>query len=207
MGGFKLGDEIWSSLVAGLLSGVMGALFFAAAHAVLISPIWSRMGGGLVFGALAGAGAGWALAENYPGHVTVPTMEGARIGARFGAVLWLLVAPVTAADALLRAAGVAPRFELLAVSVALVLAVGAGAAFAWHRTRRRRGMISGAVATLALTVAMAGPVPIARSPRAFGIFVAVLPAAMLTGGLLALFARWLHHLRPRIGVTLLPPSS
>ncbi|MBC7788615.1 MAG: hypothetical protein H7Z74_01605 [Anaerolineae bacterium] len=58
-------------------------------------------------------------------------------------------------------------------------------------------MISGAVATLALTIAMAGPVPVARSLRAFGIFLAVLPAAALAGGVLALLTRWLHALRVR----------
>jgi uncharacterized membrane protein YccC len=57
--------------------------------------------------------------------------------------------------------------------IALVLAIGAGAVFAWLRMGRWRPMIAGAPSTLALTLAVAGPVPIARSPRAFEIFVAV----------------------------------
>ena len=199
-------DAIWPGLLGGLLSGLVGALVFAAAHAVLIVPIWSRMGSGLVFGALAGAAAGWAFIENYPAHASSSAKEAIAIGASFGASLWLLVVPVSAADAFLRAVGIAPRLELVAVGVAVVLAVGAGAALGWHRTRRRRGIISGAAATLALTVAMAGPVPIARSPRAFGIFLAVLPASAIAGGVLALVTRRLHYRRDRSRITT-PPVS
>jgi len=184
--------QLWSALLCGLLSGIVGALLFAAAHAVLIVPIWSRMGSGLVFGALAGAVAGWALVELYPAHATSSARVAAGTGARLGGMLWLLVAPVTAADVLLRATGIAPGFELVAVAVALVLAVSGGAAFGWYRTHRRRGVIAGGLATLALTVAMAGPVPIARSPRALGIFLAVLPAAVFGGAVLALLARQLQ---------------
>ena len=183
--------ERWASVLAGFASGLLGALLFAAAHALLILPIWSRMASGLAFGALAGAAAGWALAENYPAFVAAPQREVAAVGIRFGIVLWLLVAPVTAADAVLRAIGIATRFELVAVGVALTLAVSGGAAFGWWRTRRRRAMLAMALATLSLTLAMAGPVPVARSARALGIFFSVLPVAALSGAALALFARLL----------------
>lgn len=188
-------NQISTGLLGGAVSGLIGALVFATAHAILIVPIWTRIGSGLVFGVLAGAMAGWALVENYPTEVASSAAGAAAVGARFGAVLWLLVAPVSAADALLRALGIAPRLELVAVGVALVLAISAGLAFGWHRTHRWRGMIAGAAATMALTVAMAGPVPVGRSPRAFGIFLAVLPAAMLGGTLLAVFTRWVYKLR------------
>lgn len=189
---WQIPPELLSGLLCGLLSGIVAALLFAAAHAMLIVPIWSRMTSGLVFGALAGAVAGWALVELYPSYATSSASGAAAIGARLGGVLWLLVAPVTAADVLLRATGVAPRFELVAVVVAVILAVGSGGAFGWYRARTLRGMISGALATLMLTVAMAGPVPVARSPRALGIFLAVLPSAIIGGAALALFARQLH---------------
>ena len=202
---WRIPDEIWPGLLGGLLSGLVGALLFATAHAFLIVPIWTRMGSGIVFGALAGTAAAWALLENYPTLMTLPPREVARVGARFGGVLWLLVAPVTAADALLRAVGIARRFELIAVGVALVVALGSGATFGWRRTRSRRGMISGAVATLALTIAMSGPVPVARSPRAFGIFAAVLPAAVLAGSVLAVFTQRFHRLR--VGRTRARPAA
>jgi hypothetical protein len=198
---WRIPDEIWSGLVGGLLSGLVGALLFATAHAFLIVPIWTRMGSGMLFGAFAGTAAAWALLENYPTLLASSPRETAVVGARFGGILWLLVAPVTAADALLRAVGIAPRLELIAVGVAVVLALGSGATYGWRRTRSRRGMISGAVATLSLTIAMSGPVPVARSPRAFGIFAAVLPAAVVAGSVLALVAQWLHRLRVRRTLT------
>ena len=184
-------QHVRRALVAGFMSGLLGALAFAAAHALIIIPIWTRMGSGLVFGALAGAASGWALVELYPSVVSARPRTAALLGTGFGALLWLLVTPVTAADALLRAVGIARRYELVAVGVALVVAIGAGAAFGWYRTHRRGGLVAGAVATLALTVAMAGPVPVANGPRAVGIFLAVLPAAAIAGGVLALLVRWL----------------
>ena len=187
----RIPKHIRRALVAGFMSGLLGGLGFAAAHAVLIVPIWTRMGSGLAFGALAGASAGWALVELYPAVLNARPRTVAVLGAGFGALLWLLVVPVTAVDALLRAVGIARRDELVAVVVALVLAVSAGAAFGWYRTRRRRALVAGAVATLALTLAMAGPVPVANSPRALGIFFAVLPVASIAGGVLALLVRWL----------------
>src|SRR5688500_6556047 len=155
------------------------------------------MGSGLIFGPVAGALGGWAFAELTPGFLTMPIARAAATGARFGAILFLLVAPVTAADLLLRATGVAPRFELVAVGVAVILAVGAGAAFGSYRTRTRRGMIAGALAPLSLTIAMAGPVPVGRSSRAWAIFLVVLPVAVVAGALLVLLARAVDSLRSR----------
>lgn len=194
-------------MLAGFVSGLAGALLFAAAHAVLIVPIWNRMASGLVFGVLAGGAAGWALAEICPEHGLSSAKEAAAIGVRFGAMLWLLVVPVTAADAVLRVLRIAPHYELVAVGVALVLAVGGGAVFAWRRTHHLRGTIAGAAATLALTVAMAGPVPVGRSPRAFAIFIAVLPAATLACGVLAVLSRLIHDMRARRKLTPVAPRS
>lgn len=84
------------------------------------------MGSGLVFGPLAGGVGGWALAELTPGYLSLPAGKAARAGAGFGVILFLLVAPVTAADLALRAAGIAPRYELVAVGVALILASARG---------------------------------------------------------------------------------
>lgn len=161
---------------------------FAALHAMIIVPIWNRMNSGLAFGAMAGAAAGWAFAEFYPEAVRTRAMRSVVIGARFGVTLWLVVTPVTAADVFLRAVGIAPRYELFAVGVALTLAVTAGGTFGWVITHRVRGALAGAVAALLLVFAMAGPVPVGRSMRAFNIFLAVLPAAFLGGIALGLFS-------------------
>ncbi|MEX2110188.1 MAG: hypothetical protein WD802_06275 [Gemmatimonadaceae bacterium] len=180
--------EVVAATLTGTLSGVAGGLLFATLHAMIIVPIWTRMTSGLLFGAIAGAGAGWAFAEFYPEAVRTRTRRSATVGARFGATLWLVVAPVTAADAFLRAVGIAPRYELFAVGVALTLAVAGGATLGWVITNRVRGAVAGAVAALLLVFAMAGPVPVGRSMRAFNIFLAVLPVALLGGTALGLFS-------------------
>lgn len=185
-----------AAIIAGALSGVAGGLLFATLHAIIIVPIWDRMTSGLVFGAIAGAGAGLAFAECYPEAVRVRTRSNLLIGARFGALLWLAIAPVSGADALLRATGLAPRYELLAVAVAVLLALAGGAALAWIITHRRRAAIAGAVAGILLVIAMAGPVPVGRSTRALGIFLAVFPAAILGGIALGLLSPSIFALIP-----------
>lgn len=180
--------EVLAGVLAGALSGVTGGLLFGTLHAFIIVPIWDRMTFGLVFGAIAGAGAGWAFAECHPAAVRTRTKRSMGVGARFGALLWLSVAPVTGADALLRATGLAPRYELLAVAIAVVLGLAGGGLLAWQITHRFRAALAGAVAGVLLIVAMAGPVPVGRSQRALNIFLAVLPAAVLGGTALGLFS-------------------
>lgn len=184
----RLSPEILSAILAGAFSGVAGALLFATLHAIIIVPIWDRMTSGLIFGAIAGAGAGWAFADWYPSAIRTRTKRSVGTGARFGALLWLAVTPVTGADALLRAVGMAPRYELLAVAVAIVLAIAGAGALGWLITRRFRGAFAGAVAGILLVIAMAGPVPVGRSIRAFKIFLAVFPAAVLGGIALSLLS-------------------
>lgn len=170
-------------MLAGAIAGLSAGLVFATAHAILIVPIWDRMMGGLAFGALAGAGAAWAFTELYP-DAQATLRNSAYAGARFGGMLWLAAAPATVVDAALRTTGVTQSVRWLEVPVAVIMFVTAGALLGRTRRASRRAMIAGAVATLLLGFAMAGPVPIMRSPRAFGIFLAVLPAALVAGGVI-----------------------
>jgi len=146
-----------------------------------------------MFGAIAGVGAGFACAELYPSVVSRFSAGNMLRGMLFGSLLWIVVAPVSAADAILRVTGIAPRFELVAVVVALALSISAGGLLGWRVTRRRRGAIIGAVATLFLMIAMAGPVPIGRGGRALGIFFAVLPASAMGGAVLAVLGPYLYR--------------
>jgi hypothetical protein len=184
----RVSPEVVAGILAGALSGVAGALLFATLHAIIIVPIWGRMTWGLIFGAIAGAAAGWSFAECFPEAIRTRTKRSVAIGAGFGALLWLAVAPVTGADAFLRAVGLAPRYELLAVAVAVVLALAGGGALGWQITRRSRGALAGAAAGLLLTIAMAGPVPVGRGSRALNIFLAVFPAAVVGGIALSFFS-------------------
>lgn len=188
------------AVVAGGLSGLVGGLVFAAAHALLIVPIWNRMAFGLASAVAAGLAAGWAFAELGfdPADADRPASWGAHAaaGLRFGALLWLAVVPVTLADTALRLAGLAPRFELLAVAVALALAVGGGVLLGARLGGTRRAKVAGAAATVILTVAMAGPVPLPNGRRAVAIFLSVLPACLTAGLLLGLAVRALRVLTP-----------
>src|SRR5687768_4673303 len=174
--------RIREATIAGAVRGVVAGLVFAVLHAFIIVPIWDRMMGGLVFGAVAGAVAGWAHAELYPEQPDVT--RSMVTGAKYGGLLWLTVTPVSVVDAVLRAIGFLPRYELVGVASAVLLAVASGALWGWFRTRHKRGMVACAAATLALTMAMGGPVPIGRSLWAFGIFLAVLPASIVAGTIL-----------------------
>ena len=170
-----------SRLLAGGLSGLLAGLVFASAHALLIVPIWDRMAFGLLSAVLAGCAAGWAFAEF--GFDATPLT-----GFRFGVLLWLAVVPVTLADTVLRLTGIAPRFELVAVGVAVGLAITAGVLLGGRFGRTRRARVAGAAATLLLTVAMGGPVPLPNGRRAMTIFLAVLPASAIAGLLLGALA-------------------
>ena len=183
------------NLTAGAVAGLCGAIVFALAHAILIVPIWNRSAFGLSWGVLTGIFAGWAYAElgfdRAPDTRALPARLAS--GMRFGAVVWLAVVPVTLADALLRLLQIAPRHELVLVGVALGLALTGGALLGWQRMHTRRAAVVGASATLVLTLAMGGPVPVGRSIRALGIFVAVLPAAVVAGAFLAGLSWFLGH--------------
>ncbi len=146
------------------------------------------MTSGLIWGAVTGAAAGWAFAECYPDSVRTVTKRGVRNGLLFGTLLWISVAPVTGADALLRLSGLYWQYEIVAIAIAVTLAVIGGGTLGWLLTHNRRATIACATAALLLVVSMAGPVPVGRSPRARNIFLAVLPAAILGGAALGLLA-------------------
>ena len=181
--------DLRATIIGGVSSGLLGALLFATAHALIIVPIWTRMWSGLLWGAVVGLTAAWALVETVPAVRTGSASRVMALGAAAGGLLWLLVAPVTVVDLLLRHVGVAEQNEYIRIVVAVTLAIAAGGAVAWWRARRWRAALAGALTTLSLTIAMAGPVPIGRSPRALWIFLAVLPASVLAGVLLAVAVR------------------
>src|SRR5687767_15414677 len=192
------------ALLAGFFSGLAAGLVFAAAHALLIVPIWNRMAFGLTSAAVAGLAAGWAFVglgfDRARADQPRSWAADAAAGLRFGALLWLAVVPVTLADTAFRLAGLAPRFELLAVVVAVCLAITGGALHGLRLAGTRRAIVAGAAATLLLTVAMPGPVPLPNGRRAVAIFLSVLPACMTAGLILGLAIRILgfpvHRRRP-----------
>lgn len=178
-------------LLAGAVSGLCAGLLFATAHALVIVPIWGRMFGGLFGAALTGTAIAWGYGELVlrraltAGAGATPSVYA---GARFGALLWLSVAPVTLVCALLPGTGFARRYESLEVVIAIVLALAGGALLGDRLAGTRRARLAGAAGALALTLAMGGPVPIANGGRALRIFLAVLPVCVGAGAVLGLTA-------------------
>src|SRR5687768_5004895 len=107
--------RIRDAIVAGAVAGLAAGLVFATLHAFIIEPIWSRMFGGLFGAMLTGAVVAWGFSE----LGQAPT---ALNGMRFGALLWLAVAPVSLSNAALRASAIAlPRDVEDALAIALAL--------------------------------------------------------------------------------------
>jgi hypothetical protein len=176
---------------AGAAGGIVASLIFALGHAIVITPIWGRITRGVAASVVVGATAGWAFDRLFPLADRLGTTDALALGARYGALLWLAVAPVSLVDMALRVTGFAQRYELRAVAIAVTLAISGGLVLA-RRIRRTRGAaIATAAATLLLICAMAGPVPIGRNGRAFGIWLVVLTASVAGGTLMAFIAnRW-----------------
>jgi len=157
-------------LFAGVLTGLASALAFATVHAILIVPIWTRMLNGVPFAILTGIAIAWAMDATAAarGPLTVA------VAGCFGGALWLTLTPATILENGLRLAG--RRIpESLGVAAAVSLAVVSGGCVGWFVTRRRRGVLAWAGASLALTLAMGGPIPVVNAARAAWLHAAFLP--------------------------------
>jgi hypothetical protein len=157
-------------LFAGVATGLAGALAFATVHAIVIVPIWTRMLNGVPFAILAGIGVAWAMDATAAARGPL-TVAGA---GRLGSALWLTLAPATVLENGLRLA--ARRIpESVGVAAAVSLAVVSGGCVGWFVARRRGGVLAWAGGSLALTLAMGGPIPVANSTRAAWLYAAFLP--------------------------------
>ena len=76
-----------------------------------------------------------------------------------------------------------------------MLAVAGGVTLGWLRGPRKRAMLACAVAALAVTMAMGGPVPIRNGVRPVEILLAVLVASLIGGAIVGLLE---PHMRPRL---------
>jgi hypothetical protein len=165
------------ALLDGGVLGVFGVLAFGAVHAWAIVPIWDRLAHGLPFAVAAGAAIAWAFQAWGSG--------GLGSGLRFGLLLWLSLGPMTGFAAWLRLSGLhstSADWELVAECA---VAVGSGAAAGWATRRNRRMMLRMAIALLAMTLAMAGPIPVTNSVRAARLYMGFLPIYCGAGVILA----------------------
>jgi hypothetical protein len=166
-------------LAAGATTAAVALPGFAAAHAILIAPIWTRLLGGVPFALLGATGLAWAFDEltRARGRQTVAS------GVWFGGVMFLTMMPATACEAALRFTGI--RGDLLEVAAAVTLAVASGTTAGWLLTRRRRASFAFATASLLLTLASAGPLPVAQSIRGVWLSLAIAPICLMSGAVLA----------------------
>ena len=167
----------------GTIVGTVGAVSFAIVHAMLIVPIWSRIPGGMVQAVPAGIALAWAFEQ----VVQARHWRTATHGAVFGAVLFLALVPGTVFANTLRLAGAHPG-EWPGTIGTLTIAATSGGFAGWILTRERRVSRALAIATLVLTAAAGGPVPVVNSVRAAWLFVGFLPIC-LVAGTAAAFAR------------------
>ena len=162
---------------AGAAAGLLAGLAFAGAHALIITPIWSRMIMGLAFGVIAGAVAGWAYGELQPAGV--PASMGT--GLAYGIMLWLSIVPVTLTNAALRANGFAYQHRDVTDAIAIVVAIAGGVVLGALRGRGWRSTFACALAAVVVTMAMGGPVPVGRNVRTVEILFGVMLASLIGG--------------------------
>ena len=175
----------WRGILAAALAGAAGVLGFAVVHALLIVPIWTRLVGGVPLGLLAGGTLTWGLVELR----RAGRLAGVAGGLRYGALLWLALAPHTALAGAVEAAGRREAFAAWEVPVVCGVAALAGAVLGGAFGRTRRAALALAAAVLSLALAMGGPVRVLHTTTAAWLYLAFLPicagAGLLAAGALA----------------------
>jgi hypothetical protein len=167
-------SRLTAFLIAGAVTGLVGVALFGAIHAAIIVPIWSSLGGGIPFGVVAGFTIGWAFYE-LQARLNVGV-----IGAlACGLLLWATLIPMTLFGVIVRATGIHGQDDAWEVVIELVLTFGTGAIAGRLIGGRWRAALALGTASLALTLAQAGPIPVMNSGRAASLFVALAAVYLL----------------------------
>lgn len=121
-------------------------------------------------------------------------------GLGFGLLLWLVLVPMTAFGVILRATGIHGTDDAWEVVVESLLAFGTGVMAGRWISHRWRPALAVGVASLALALAMGGPIPVTNSARAARLFAAFAGLYPLCGrGVAVLASAVSKHLRTRAG--------
>ena len=157
-------------LVAGAVTGLLGVALFGAAHAAIIVPIWTSLSGGIPFAVGAGLAIGWAFYElRGPARFNVGVIR----ALAFGFLLWATLIPMTLFGVIVRATGIHGQDDAWEVVLELVLTFGTGVAAGRLISGRWLAALALGTASLALTLAQAGPIPVMNSGRAASLFAAL----------------------------------
>lgn len=179
--GYSRTSRLTRIILTGVAGGTVAMALFVVIHSLLIFPIWTRLGNGLPLALIGGVGLAGAFE-----HVACLTgWTPVRGGARFGALMFATAVPATLFSNALRLAGLGAN-DWPAVVATLAIALAAGAATGWLVTSRRDGAIAFAGASVALIIAMAGPIPVVNGPRAAWLFLGFLPICVGAGIALAM---------------------
>jgi hypothetical protein len=155
-------------LLAGALTGLLSVALFGVIHAAIIVPIWTRLSGGIPFAVGAGLAIGWAFYE------LRPRLNARIIGAlAFGFLLWATLIPMTLFGVIVRATGIHGQDDAWEVVIELVLTFSTGVTAGRLSSGRWRAALALGTASLALTLAQAGPIPVMNSRRAASLFAAL----------------------------------
>ena len=162
--------KLTAFLIAGAVTGLLGVALFGAIHAAIIVPIWTRLLGGIPFGVVAGLAIGWAF---YELRGSARLKVGVIGALAFGFLLWATLIPMTLFGVIVRATGIHGQDDAWEVVLESVLAFGMGAIAGRLISGRWRAALALGTASLALTFAQAGPIPVMNSGRAASLFAAL----------------------------------
>ena len=172
----------------GCVLGVAGLALFAGLHALVVTPVWTQLLLPIPFVIAIGIGVTWAYHEYV---AVVANRVNAYGGLRFGVMVWVAAFPATALANVMRVqqGGTLPVW---AGAVSLALAVAGGMLVIGGAARTRRAAVAGALTSVALLAAAAGPLPVLRSGRVAELWLGLLILECAGGLILAqLYKRWI----------------
>jgi hypothetical protein len=150
-------SPVTTSLVAGLLSGVIGLLAFLVIHHLWIKPIWSITLPGLLIASVGGLAIGWAHSEIAPllpprpiswllvaGIMILPLLPAVALSFTHGPLFDLATATIPKGQG--RSVAIRASLELLVTATAM------GALLGWNFGRSLKAAIATALAGLALAI-------------------------------------------------------
>jgi hypothetical protein len=195
--------QISTSLIGGILSGIVGLLVFLTIHHFMIEPIWFIFLPGLLIASLGGLAVGWAYGEI---RVALPPRPWTAL-AVFGLMAAILAPALIlaqllpsvvdmSAGALVGTTGdLIERFILELLLTAAVM----GALVGWLLARTWRGAIATAVAGLAFAlgpghnIPFLGNTPVVGKEMVLLVAIALASAAALVETDAWLARRWQFH--------------
>jgi hypothetical protein len=162
--------------ISGASAAASGLLSFVTVHSLLIAPIWTRAAHGIPFALVAGLG----LAGAFDRIGRLRGWHSSADGARFGLAIFMSLVPETTFSNALRLAGLHAN-DWPGFLGSIGIAIASGALTGLWLARDRSAMLPFAIATLALTIGMAGPIPVVNGPPAAWLFVSFLPILIVGG--------------------------